>query len=74
MHVFDLFIVVLVNPERDLEMNRFLFNGAGDDVSNEEKGKILLTNEQSPSISWRLSGADSSATSLMSFVGHVRQA
>ena len=37
MRVFDSFLVIEIHPQRDLEMGRVFFDGAGDDVSYEER-------------------------------------
>ena len=54
-----------VHPKRGLEWDRVFLDVAGDDISNQERGKILFTNGQFPS------GADSSGISLEVFIQYA---
>ena len=54
-----------VHPKRDLEWCRVFLDGAGDDISNQERRKRLFTNGQFPS------GADSSAISSEVFIQYA---
>ena len=63
--MLDRLLFDAVHPKRDLEWGRVFLDGAGDDISNQERGKILFTNGQFPS------GADSSGISLEVFIQYA---
>ena len=70
MHVVDCLLFVEVHPERDLEWGREFIDGAGDDISTEERSCSSI--DIFHSNCWRVSCADSSAISLEVFVWYVR--